>query len=668
VRTLAHRPLRALEPARPPSRLGGYDSWSVECPPRRFGDTPSGVANRPQPGTREGLPLELRQYLDILKRHKWFILEAVVVVGLVAGILSSLRTPLYEATARVLLTPNDPTQQLNPTGASGAVGNDPDRYVAGQINIVQSEAVATEAAKSLSGVAVQKVESVLAVSQDGQSNVLRVSATDEGPSEARDIANAVARGYIENRRQAAVSGLQQAADDIQQRLGPLQAQIADLDSKIGSAGTDAGGTSALVGPAQPGGTGPPVQSAAQVDPGASPSTGPATTQEALKAARYAAAVQYETLYSRQQELLVDISLKRGDAELIAEAKRPTAPVGPHPRKDGVLGMSIGLLLGVGISVVREQFGDRVRSAQEVEKLTGLPMLAELPYDDAAKEASSLAALERPLGPLSESLRSLRTGIQYLGIDRAIKIIVVTSAVPGEGKSLVAGNLAAVFAQASFRTLLISADLRRSSVEALFGRLERSEGLTGVLAPSVAHEARSRASSETNGNRRHVGSNSIEPIGALVATTLPTLQLLPSGATPPNPAELLGSKRMGTVLATYAAEFDIIVVDTPPVLVVTDAAVLASQADGVLLVTAVNETRRDGLRRAKAVLDATGGRLLGTVVNKVTTSQGYYNYDSKYYGASRGRGTAIGSGRSRGRGRQSQARSDSPTATSIPTGA
>jgi Mrp family chromosome partitioning ATPase len=277
-------------------------------------------------------------------------------------------------------------------------------------------------------------------------------------------------------------------------------------------------------------------------------------------------------------------------------------------------------------------------------------------------------LERPLGPLSESLRSLRTGIQYLGIDRAIKIIVVTSAVPGEGKSLVAGNLAAVFAQASFRTLLISADLRRSSVEALFGRLERSEGLTGVLAPSVAHEARSRASSETNGNRRHVGSNSIEPIGALVATTLPTLQLLPSGATPPNPAELLGSKRMGTVLATYAAEFDIIVVDTPPVLVVTDAAVLASQADGVLLVTAVNETRRDGLRRAKAVLDATGGRLLGTVVNKVTTSQGYYNYDSKYYGVSRGRGTAIGSGRSRGRGRQSQARSDSPTAPSIPTGA
>ena len=588
-------------------------------------------------------------------------------MGLIAGILSSLRTPLYQATARVLLTPNDPTQQLNPTGSSAGVGNDPDRYVAGQISIAQSEGVAGEAAKSLPGVAVQRVESVLSVEQDGQSNVVKVSATDPDPTQARDIANAVARGYIENRRQAAVLGLQQAADDIQQRLGPLQAQIADLDAKIGSAGTAAGGTSALVGPTQPGFGAVAAQPAAQVDPGASGPSGPATTQEALKAARYAAAVQYETLYSRQQELLVDISLKRGDAELIAEAKRPTAPFGPHPKKDGALGMAIGLLLGVGISVVRERFGDRVRSAQEVERLTGLPMLAELPFDDAAKGAPSLAALERPLGPLTESLRSLRTGIQYLGIDREIKVIVVTSGVPGEGKSLVAANLAAVFAQASLRTLLISADLRRSSVEALFGQLERSEGLTGVLAPSVGHGSRPRPSSETNGDHRPVRIGSGDPNDALVATSLPTMRLLPSGAIPPNPAELLGSKRMETILATYAAEFDIIVIDTPPVLVVTDAAVVASKADGVLLVTAVNETRRDGLRRTQDVLDSTGARLLGTVVNKVATSQGYYKYDSKYSGASSTRGAPSGGRRGWGRVRASQAGLDSPPAPRVPTG-
>src|SRR4051812_14473561 len=106
---------------------------------------------------QEIVPLELRQYLDILRRHKWFIFEAVVIVSLAAGILSNLRTPLYQASARVLLTPNDPNQQLNPTNGNGVVGNDPDRYVAGQINIVESEGVATEAVKTLDGLSVREV-------------------------------------------------------------------------------------------------------------------------------------------------------------------------------------------------------------------------------------------------------------------------------------------------------------------------------------------------------------------------------------------------------------------------------------------------------------------------------------------------------------------------------
>jgi non-specific protein-tyrosine kinase len=389
-----------------------------------------------------------------------------------------------------------------------------------------------------------------------------------------------------------------------------------------------------------------------VDPGAPPATGAPSSQEALKAARYAAAVQYETLYSRQQELLVDISLKRGDADLIATAKTPGAPISPHPKKDAALGLSIGLLLGVGISIAREQFGDRVRSAQEIERITGLPMLTQLPFDAvSAKDASSLAVVDRPLGSLSESLRSLRTSIQYLGVDRPIKVIVVTSAVPGEGKSLVSANLGAVFAQAGYRTLLISGDLRRSSVERLFAMPEKSDGLTGVLAPFAtnAHAAHSgNGASGANGSNGATGANGVHRGGAngstgqvpiddaglvraVVRTSVPSLRLLPSGPTPPNPAELLGSARMGTVLDGYAGLFDVIVIDTPPLLAVTDAAVLASKADGVVLVTAVNETRRDGLRRAMAVLEGTGGVLLGTVVNKVTKSQGYYNYDSTYYG-------------------------------------
>ena len=244
-------------------------------------------------------PLELRHYLDILRRHKWFVIEAVVVVSLAAGILSNLRMPVYQATARVLLTPNDPTQQLNPVTGNGAVGNDPDRYVAGQVNIVKSEGVAAEAVKSLPGVTVDDVERKIAVAQDGQSNVLKISATDPDPALARDIAQAVAQGYIENRRQAAVSGLEKAAKDIQDKLGPLQAQIALLDTQIGAGPTAPGATSVLTAPEKPVTAAPPAPPAPQVP--AQPATpgGAPSTQESLKAARYAAAVQYETLYSRQ---------------------------------------------------------------------------------------------------------------------------------------------------------------------------------------------------------------------------------------------------------------------------------------------------------------------------------------------------------------------------------
>ena len=551
-------------------------------------------------------------------------------VSVAAGVLSNLRTPLYRATARVLLTPNDPTQQLNPVTGNGVVGNDPDRYVAGQVNIVKSEGVATEAVKSLPGVTVDEVERRISVGQDGQSNVLKISATDQSAPRARDIAQAVAEGYIENRRQAAVSGLDRAAKDIQDRLAPLQAQIALLDTQIALAPSAPGATSVLTSPERPaiaaGPTPPTSQPPAQAGtPGGAPST-----QESLKAARYAAAVQYETLYSRQQELVVDIGLKRGDAELIADAKPPATPISPHPERDAALGAFVGLLLGMGVSVLREQLNDKVRSAQEAEKLTGLPLLAQLPYDEQASKgrSSGLVMVDRPTSPLSEAVRALRTSIQYLGVDQPVKAIVVTSAAPGEGKSLVAANLAVAFAQADYRTLLISADLRRSRIDSMFGDLPPSTGLTGVLAP-VGVSGRGPINATGNGHDSDGGVSTT--VRALVKTSIPGLVLLPSGETPPNPAELLGSRRMGSVLAEYATQCDIIVIDSPPLLPVTDAAVLAAKTDGVVLVTALNETRRAAVERAKSILDGTGVRLLGLIANKSPNTGPSGHYYGGYYG-------------------------------------
>lgn len=550
----------------------------------------------------------------------------MVLVGLVAGILSSLRTPSYKATAQVLLRPNDPTEQLNPNNTGQQISIDPDRYVSGQRNVVESEGVAREAAKALPGVDVETIEERTSVRQGGDSNVLNISATDPDPAQARDIANAVAKGYIENRRQAAVSGLEQAAKDIEARLPALQTTIAQLDAKIGEGSTVPGATSQLVTPTAPGSPGTPTRPAAQVE-GLAGAAGPASTAEALKAARYAAAVQYETLFARQQELLVNISLKRGEAELIQEAKVPQEPVSPHPGRDAALGLFVGLLLGVGISFLREQLNDRLRSADEVEEISGLSLLARLPHDDdTAKGAGGVAVIERPTSPLAEAVRSLRTSIQYLSVDQPVKLIVVTSSIPGEGKSLVAANLATMFAQADYRTLLVSADLRRSSIDELFGKHPPSPGLTGVIAPATGTAGRA------NGNgRSEVTSVANGSAAAVVKTPVANLLLLPSGPTPPNPAELLGSRRMSTLLTEWSSSADVVVIDTPPLLAVTDAAVLAARSDGVVLVAAVNETRRDALKQSVAILQGTGARLLGVVANKVPASATTaYNY-AGYYG-------------------------------------
>lgn len=552
-----------------------------------------------------------------------------MVVALVAGIMSSLRTPLYRSTAQVLLRPNDPTEQLNPD--SGRY-TDPDRYVNGQRTIIESEAVAREAAKLLPpGTSLELIEDSVSVAQGGRSDVLNISATDTDPVRAKDFANAVAKGYIENRRQAAVSGLERAAKDIEDKLGPLLESISRYDAQIAGE-APATAPEATNRPQTP--TQPATQAPTQPTTGAPvPSLdagGAATAQEALKAARYSAALQYETLFSRQQELLVDISLKRGEAEIVADAKTGD-PLGPNPLRDAAMGAVVGLLLGVGVSFLREQLDDRLRSAEEVERVTGKTVLAQLPLSDDTGPGKGVAAVERPLSPLSEAVRSLRTSVQYASIDQPVKVVMVTSASPGEGKSLVAANLAVTFAQSDRRTILVSGDLRRATLDELFLDKKPATGLTTLVLQQAT-----ALPEGTNGS----GAKST-PAGALVKTGVQNLLLLPSGPVPPNPAEIMGSRRLASLLDEYSAAADMLIIDTPPLLPVTDAAVLAERVDGVVVVVALNETRRDGLKRAMAILEGTGVRVLGVVVNKTTglSSGDYY----AYYGDAAKNG-AGGSGR------------------------
>ena len=489
---------------------------------------------------------------------------------------------------------------------------------------------------------------MISVSSEQDADILSITASGLEPTRVADAANAVAHAYIDNREAAARGDLQRVSDELKTRLTDLQAQIADYDAKIGDGGLAPGATPTVVAPTAPtteGPTPPDIESGTPANVEAP--TAPATTDEGLKAARYAAAVQYQNVFARQQDIEVQLSLKKGAASMLTEAGVPGAPVGSSLVKDVVLAAIVGLMLGLGVAFLREQLDDRIRSREELESATGLPALGELPHDpNSVKDPTYLGTVQQPLGGLAEATRALRTSIGFLGIEEPVQRIVVTSPSPGDGKTLVAANLAAAYAQAGFLTVLVSADLRRPRLEEIFGYGgTEQEGLTGMVAaqpaPARSRQIRARnGNGTTNGNgSEHHGSRFPEPItvyrefltfeDALVPTGVEDLWLLPAGALPPNPAEMLSSKRTQDVLDKLARDVDVVIIDSPPVLAVTDAVVLADHSDGVVLVASLAETRRGAIRRAAQTLDAPGIRVLGTVINKSKGTDPYRYYGYSY---------------------------------------
>lgn len=273
--------------------------------------------------------------------------------------------------------------------------------------------------------------------------------------------------------------------------------------------------------------------------------------------------------------------------IIEAATRPTSPVRPRPIANAAVGIMFGGALGVAIAFLVEFLDASVKTRADVERATGAAVLAVVPRIDTH---GAQVYLERDTqAPGTEAFRKLRTAVQFLAVDRPLRTLLVTSASEREGKTTTSINLAASFAQAGLRTVLVEADLRRPCLHRLFpGSGQR--GLTACL----------------------VGQ--IEPEQALLPTPLRNLHHIPAGAIPPNPAELLSSTRMADLLSRLASVADIVIVDAPPLLPVADASALASRVDGVVLVSRAGATNRDLLAEAGRITVNVGGRLLGVVLN------------------------------------------------------
>ncbi|HKT02034.1 MAG TPA: polysaccharide biosynthesis tyrosine autokinase [Rugosimonospora sp.] len=289
-------------------------------------------------------------------------------------------------------------------------------------------------------------------------------------------------------------------------------------------------------------------------------------------------------------------------EVVAGPKVGAAPVSPTPVRNAALAAVLGLVAGVGAAALRESLDTTVKTAEMLHELTGAPVLCAVPFDVRAKKAP-LIIEGSARSARAEALRQLRTNLEFVNVDEPPRSIVVTSAVANEGKSTTACNLAIVFAEAGKRVILVDADLRRPRLAEYLG-LEGAVGLTNVLAGQAAVD------------------------DALQQWGTSGITVLPSGSVPPNPSELLGSRNMAELLASLGRGFDIVLVDTPPLLPVTDAAVAASRVDGTVLVSRCGRTTAAQARDAAAALAAVDAQVLGTVLNMAPGNgpRGYSYYE------------------------------------------
>lgn len=320
-----------------------------------------------------------------------------------------------------------------------------------------------------------------------------------------------------------------------------------------------------------------------------------------------------SLQERVEELGILAALQTGNAELVQRAQPPTSASSPKTRRNVILGAVAGLLLALGLALLLERLDRRLRDSREIEQTFRRPILGAIPTSNVL--AKTGASRDRALPPNEEeAFRLLRANLRYFNVDRPIKSVLVTSAAPGDGKSTVSWNLASAVAGVGQRVLLIEADLRQPSLAASGGDLRPEPGLSAVLA----------------------GANGIEDVIQQVAVPQPTegapaqtMGVVVAGALPPNPVDLIESDRMRDLLVTACADYDLVILDTPPTSVVSDAIPLVRQVDGVIVVGRLGRSRRESMLHLRDQLENLDAPTLGVVVNGFRIETGAYGYGYGY---------------------------------------
>jgi polysaccharide biosynthesis transport protein len=525
--------------------------------------------------------LDLRAYLGVVRRRwKAIALVVLLVVGAAVAYSASQR-PLYRASSEILIA-----QRSTETLFTGEVRlpQEAERQLNNEVRILESGDVRRAVSEVYEG-PLDPDDVGAAVGSD-TSDVIEVSTTAGSAEDAAELVNQYVEVFIELRRAERVDELLQAGSEIQTQIDDIDSRIADIRAPLDA-----------------------VEDQLAQNPG---DAGLQTERDELVEQLANQLTPLESQRAFYQQQLEDLELtagiaQAGGARVLTVAEAESEPVSPKPIRDAAIAVVLGLVLGVGLAFLLDNLDERIRGSSDLARISGgMPTIGLIPEVEgrATADAAYVALRDDARSAAAEAYRSLRTSVKFSAIEHPLKVIQVTSPTSGEGKTTTIANLAVALAQGGDRVAVVCCDLRRPRVHERF-RMPLAPGFTDVLLGDAELSRALRRDSDR-------------------------LFVLPAGSPPPNPSELLSTGRASAVVSALRSEFDVVLLDTTPVLPVTDALVVSRLADATLVVADGRSTKRSALERCLALLRQVNAPVIGLVLNGVTPDQGYsYGYGSAY---------------------------------------
>lgn len=519
---------------------------------------------------------ELRRYIAVLWHWAWLLALVVVVSGGVAYLVSSRITPVYQATTTLLVNEAPATKF---TDYSSVLTSE--RLAKTYTELLTTKPVLEDVIVRLGlETSLARLQETIEVELVRDTQLIIVRVENTSPQQSAEIANMIATVFSERNQELQASRYATSKESLSAQLIQMDEQINTTNDTLTEIGDD------------------PERS---------------EERDRLEATLAQYRQTYASLLQSYEEVRVAEASSISNVVQVEEASVPFEPIRPRTLINVLVASLIGLTFAVGVIYLIEALDDTL-SPDAVSRQLGLPVLGVIARHQLT-DGKPIVALE-PRSPVAEAFRSLRTNIQFASVDHPLHTLLVTSPSPEDGKSTVAANLGISLAQSGRRVTVMDADLRRPQVHKNFALINRV-GITSLFVQSH-----------------------LQLDGALQETGYANLSALTSGNLPPNPAELLGSERMVEIMRLVGEQSDIIIIDSPPVMAVTDAAVLAPRVDGVLLVVKPGTTKLAACKQAVEQLHRVGANILGVILNDIEINRsgykyayykGYYYTYHRYYG-------------------------------------